>query len=286
MATLKEIFRYPVKSMGGGPMDKAQLGEWGIPGDRAWTVKDEERGGIKGGKRFPQLMAMNANYLSEPGPESPSPTVEITLPDDSTVRSDDSDVSARLSEAVGSPLSLWPLLPKDQLDHYRRTPPPPGTDIEASLRESFARTESEPLPDLSGFPKELFEFESPPGTYFDAYPILLMSTGSLETMRSRSENEGIQYDIRRFRPNLLVELPGAFPENAWVGKKVKIGSVVLKVESTCPRCVMTTHGFRDLPKEPQVMRELVKQNNGDLGVYCTVSEPGILSRGDHVELVS
>ncbi len=209
---IKEIYRYPVKSMGGHKMEQASFGEWGIPGDRAWSVKDEERGGIKGGKRFPELMAMKARYLSEPDESSASPSVEITLPDDSTVKSDDTDVNERLTDAVGSPLSLWPLLPKDQLDHYRRTPPPPDTDLEASLRETFARTADEPLPDLSGFPPEIFEYESPPGTYFDAYPILIMSTGALETMQNRSDSS--HYDVRRFRPILLIDLPGEFPENA------------------------------------------------------------------------
>ncbi len=269
--------------MGGHSLSSAFLGEWGIPGDRAWTVKDEERGGIKGGKRFPELMAMKASFVSEPSLENASPEVAITLPDDSTVKSGDDDINARLTQAVGSPLSLWPLLPKEQLDHYRRSPPPPGTDMEASLRETFARTSDEPLPDLSSFPPEVFEYESPPGTYFDAYPILVMSTGSLQTMQERSKASN--YDVRRFRPNLLVELPGEFPENQWVGKSIKLGSVLLKVEMPCPRCVMTTHGFRDLEKDPKVMRELVQQNNGDLGVYCTVITPGNLSVGDSIELL-
>lgn len=280
--TVKSIFRYPVKSMGGHELPSASFGEWGIPGDRAWAVKDEERGGIKGGKRFSELMAMKASYLVEPDESNPSPTVEITLPNDQVVRSDNSNVNAQLSEAVGSPLSLWPLLPKDQLEHYRRTPPPPGTDLETSLRETFARTADEPLPDLAAFPPELFEYESPPGTYFDAYPILIVSTGALETMQNASNASN--FDVRRFRPNLLIDLPGEFPENAWVGKTVNIGSVTFKVELTCPRCVMTTHGFRDLEKDPKIMRELVQRNNGDLGVYCSIIKSGEIKQGDVVSV--
>ena len=79
-------------------------------------------------------MAMKARFLEEPSADLLSPTVEITLPNDQVVRSDDPAVNEQLSDAVNSPLSLWPLLPKEQLDHYRRTPPP-GTDFEASLRD-------------------------------------------------------------------------------------------------------------------------------------------------------
>ncbi len=286
MVHLKQIYRYPVKSMGGHTSQTAFIGENGIPGDRCWAVKDEERGGLKSGKRFSALMAMSATLLAEASDKTPSPPVEITLPNNERLKSSDPEIHSRLSDAVGHPLSLWPLLPKEKLDHYRRSPPPPGTDMEANLRELFARTSDEPLPDLSSLPKEALEFESPPGTYFDLYPIMLMSTGSLETMQSRSATDkNIQYDIRRFRPNLLIDAPGVFPENEWVGKTLKIGSVILQVESTCPRCVMTTHGFLDLAKEPGVMRELVRENNGDLGVYCKVAQTGEVKIGDPVEVL-
>ena len=55
MFKIEKIFRYPVKSMGGDDMQTTFLSENGIPGDRCWTLKDEVRGGIKGGKRFPHL---------------------------------------------------------------------------------------------------------------------------------------------------------------------------------------------------------------------------------------
>ena len=62
-ATLQNIYRYPVKSMGGQPLNAATLAAKGIPGDRAWAIKDDERRSIHNGKRFPQLMDCTAELL-------------------------------------------------------------------------------------------------------------------------------------------------------------------------------------------------------------------------------
>lgn len=280
--TVAEIFRYPVKSMGGHNMVRTTLSSLGIPGDRCWTLKDEQRGGIKGGKRFPSLMGMSATLSSEPTPTNPSPPALITLADGTTLQSTQTNINAALSAAVGAPVTIWPLLPKDQLDHYRRLPPEPGQDSEAMLREVFARTADEPLPDLSQFPSELFTYESPPGTYFDAFPLLVLSTSALAALAAHGSSN---FDVRRFRPNILVETAATgFAEDTWAGKTGRLGGARLKFELACPRCVMTTHGFNDLPKDPQVMRSLVQANGGNLGIYATVIEPGEIAVGDRLEL--
>ncbi len=281
---LKTIYRYPVKSMGGHTMASTAVSEKGILGDRCWAVKDEVRGGIKGGKRFPELMGMAAELLADPSATDHSPTARITFADGSTVETGDADANDRLTEAIGASVSLWPLLPQDQLEHYKRIPPPEGVDMDAVWREVFARTPDEPLPDLSVFPEFLIAYESPPGTYFDAFPLLIMSESSLATMQTTSEAS--QFDVRRFRPNLVIDTDqDGFPEDAWVGREARLGKARLKLEVTCPRCVMTTHAFDELPKDPKIMRQLVQRNNGNLGLYASVLVPGQVSVGDRLQLL-
>jgi uncharacterized protein YcbX len=284
IGTLKELRRYPVKSMAGELLERLDLAAGGIPGDRAWAVRDEVLGGIRGAKKLPSLMALAARYPSFPAAEGSRPA-EITLPDGSTVMTSDPEINERITKAIDHPVSLWPLLPADALDHYRRGAPT-HDDMLEELRAIFGREPDEPLPDLSIFPPEIMEFESPPGTYFDAFPLLLLSQSSLDEMQTRVP--GSRFDTRRFRPNFLIsdtQEGVAFPEQEWQGRRIQVGEAIVQVTVECPRCVMVTHGFDDLQKDPGIMRSLVKETGGILGVYATVEQPGRVKVGDSIELL-
>ena len=284
VGVIESINRYPVKSMAGETLDQVELGVGGIPGDRCWAVRDEKRGEISGAKKFPALMDC-ASRLAEPALEGASPLAEITLPDGTRASTTSPDIGERLSSMLGHPVSLWPLQPADALDHYRRGPAD-GENMEAELRAVFARTPDEALPDLGAFPPELFQFASPPGSYFDAFPLLLLTTESLATLQSRAPES--RFDVRRFRPNFLVgdvDSEEPFPELAWLGKTLALGEAVVDVVMSCPRCVMTTHGFDDLAKDPSIMRALVREAGGSLGVYAKPRGPGRVRTGDEVRLV-
>ena len=47
----------------------------------------------------------------------------ITSPDGEAKSASDDDINDWLSAKLEHPVSLWPLLPKEQLEHYRRGPP-------------------------------------------------------------------------------------------------------------------------------------------------------------------
>lgn len=273
--SVKAIFRYPIKSMLGEQLDKAEIADSGIPGDRGWAVRDEKRGGIRGGKKIPQLMTLAATSTQE--------GAMIAAPDGETLPVNALDINAWLSNKLAHPVSLWPLLPADQLDHYRRGAPD-TEDFEEELRTVFGRLPGEPIPDLTAF-AELLEFESPPGTYFDAFPLMLLTQQSLDTMNQLAPES--DFDVRRFRPNVLIDCQGStelFPEQAWIGKTMTIGGVSLTIESTCPRCSMTTHGFSNLQRDTQIMRHMVAHSEGNLGVYATILQSGTVTAGDRVQV--
>ena len=281
VGTVKEIGRYPVKSMMGERVARTLLGALGLPGDRGYALRDEEAGEIRGAKKFPALMQCQARYLGEPG--EGIPPAEVRLPSGETLRTDDPRIGAKLSDLLGKKVSLWSRRPADDLEHYRRRPD--ANDLEKDLKEMFARVGDEPLPDFSLFPQELFEYTSPLGTYFDAFPIHFITTAWLGELARR--NPESRFEVRRFRPNFLIEAASGvdgFAESEWSGREVRIGGTRLKVEVPCPRCVMTTQPTGDLPKDPGVLRTIVREANQNVGMYASVVGSGEVREGDVVEV--
>src|SRR5579885_344683 len=273
IGTVGEIWRYPVKSMAGERIASCAVGTLGIPGDRGWAIRDEKAGEIRGAKKIPQLMRCSAHYVAEPDGSS-TPAAEITFPDGSKTRAGDKQTEARLSELIGRPVTLWPIQPVENRDFYRRSAPD-NPDMMAELREIFGRVQDEPIPDLTMFPAEILEFTSPLGTYFDVFPIHVLTTASLAEL-SRL-NPGANFDARRFRPNFLIKSNDkvrGFEETTWSGRIVRIGEVRLKIEMPTVRCVMPTLEQGELPKDSSVLRTIVKHAKQNVGLYATVAQPG------------
>jgi uncharacterized protein YcbX len=276
---VSEVWRYPVKSMMGERVDAADLGTAGMVGDRAWAARDEVRGGIRGAKKIGSLMGLAASFTD--GPAGP---VTITLPDGSVTTTDAPDRDAVLSAALDHEVTLWPLQPATDLDHYRRGAPD-SDDLMVELNSIFGREDGEPLPDLSVFPPEILEYESPPGTYLDAFPVLVLTTSALRSLQDALPDSVV--DVRRFRPNLVVDTgdePG-HPEFDWVGRRLTVGEVEFDVVTPCPRCVMVTREVTpDIPADRAVLRHVVRDLDQNVGVYATVARPGRVAVGDPVTL--
>jgi uncharacterized protein YcbX len=281
---VSEIWRYPVKSMAGERLDEVELDPVGIPGDRGWAVRDEVRGGIRGAKKIAGLMRCAARYL-EPPTRARVGAPEITLPDGSRVRANAVDAAERVSAAVETTVTLWPLLPATALDHYRRGAPD-HKDMDTELRAVFGRTPDEPMPDLSKLPPEIFEFESPLGTYFDAFPLLVLSTATLEKLAKAAPASRV--DVRRFRPNFVVETDtgvDGYVDADWAGRRLRLGELEIDGAMACPRCIMVTHGFADLPRDTGLLRAIVRDANQNIGLYAKPRGPARVRVGDEVALL-
>ena len=302
---VREIWRYPVKSMAGERVERAHVGSQGLGGDRGWAIRDEASGEIHNAKRYPILLQCSAAYREEPRADH-IPHAEITLPDGSTASSDSRVISQRLSDLMGRRVTLRAVQPAVDTAYYRR--PEPGSALlgrlaqyrtgrrllqwaifrgrmATQLRESFGREPQEPLPDFADVPGTVFEFYTPPGTYFDLFPIHVLTTSALQLM-SRL-NPAATWNARRFRPNVLVDTDattGAV-ENEWVGRTIRIGEFMIKGELPTIRCAMPMHAQPGLPRDATILRTIVREANQCLGLYASIIEGGSVRTGDSAELV-
>ncbi|MEO8037563.1 MAG: MOSC N-terminal beta barrel domain-containing protein [Betaproteobacteria bacterium] len=283
VGTIKEIWRFPVKSMAGQKLQAAQVGPIGIVGDRLWATRNDTAQEIQGAKKFPELMQCSAKFREEPADDR-VPHVDITFPDGSVTGSDAPGLAAKLTGLVGKPMSLWPIQPPSDLAHYRRRPMN-EQEFGEEMQDIFQREPGEAFPALEQFPKEILEFTSFPGMYFDVTPIHLLTTTSLAHLAGL--NPAADWDVRRFRPNFVIEAANGrqgFVETDWIGKDMRIGGVTLHCPGPTPRCGMTTRAQNGLPFDKSILRTIVKDAEQNVGLYALVAAAGTIRLGDAVEI--
>jgi uncharacterized protein YcbX len=306
VGTVRSLHRYPVKSMGGQDSSEVRVDPLGIAGDRLYALRDERAREIRGAKKWPVLMQCSARFDAAPG-AGEIPSVTLTLPDGSRVSSREPECDARLSALVGKAVRLCPLEPPSNKAHYRRAQPGvrfagllarsttfrralntlvnngPGA---AALRRDFGREPGEAMPDLGIFPPEVIEYTSPPGTYYDAFPLHFVTTAALAHMAGRHPTAS--WDVRRFRPSFVIEtlpeLSGAI-ELGWAGRSLRVGEVELLCTVPTPRCSMVMQAQPGVARDPGVLRAIVRDSEQNMGMYAGVTRPGVVREGDAVELL-
>ena len=272
---LSEIWTYPVKSMIGHTVDTALLDDVGVVGDRRWAVRDAASGALRGGKKLGALMQCTARADGD--------RAVITLPDGTSVSSDDDGVHRALSSLVGVEVRLRGR-PTPEETPRRRETPPAGVDPLAEVREVMGRENDDPLPDFSIFPADVLEFEGPLRAYYDAFPLLILSTSALRSLQDALPHSAV--DILRFRPSLVIDTGDApgYPEFGWPkGTRFQIGSAVIEIDAGCPRCVMVTRPVNDaVPADREILRHIIRELDQNLGVYARVIQPGRIAAGDQL----
>ncbi len=117
---------------------------------------------------------------------------------------------------------------------------------------------------------------------FDTLPLSLVTVQGLAGLGKLA---GTDLSAGRFRPNLLVDARAHdFPEDAWVGRVLRIGALRMRVDRPDLRCVMITIDPVTLAREPAVLRAVARERDNQFGVYGSTVEPGRIAVGDPVEL--
>jgi uncharacterized protein YcbX len=260
------LWRYPVKSMLGEELTASEITDRGLFGDRAYALIDRADGKVataKNPRKWPRLFDFRAAFVEPTRAATILPGVRITLPDGTKVTSDQGDLDQILSKALNREVTL-------------RTAP----------REKINAEEY--WPDIEGldYKDTVTDFTLPEGTFFDCAMVHLLTTATLDRL-SELYPQG-RFDLRRFRPNVVVQLASSekgFAENAWVGRTLAIGTAVrLNFTGSCGRCVMTTLAQGDLSKDPGILRAAAEHNQANVGVYAAVACGGTIRSGDPVRI--
>lgn len=283
VGNVQELWRYPVKSMGGEQLTSSVLDLRALHADRLWAVRDLELG-VTTARRLPVLLGCSARFVEEPpagvGPGDVADVV-VTFPDGTEIASTDRErLDARLTELTGRKVALVPLPPLHDKAAYR------GVLVKKrDIRQQWALSDDEPLPDFSMFPirklAELSIYATPIGIFADAYAVHLLTTSSLRTMAAY----GGDFDVRRFRPNIVVDTADdGLVEQQWVGGTLRAGDVGVRVEIPAIRCSVPMREQPGVPADPAVSRTVSKHGERCFGVYADIVEAGTIRVGDPVSL--
>lgn len=109
---------------------------------------------------------------------------------------------------------------------------------------------------------------------------------SIATIKAIEQAAGIKLDIRRFRPNLVVEtIDGQpFEEKQWNSKIIRIGDTAMRVYMEDIRCVMLNIDPDSGEMDSRVVKTVVNLNNNCAGAYATVVNAGTISINDNLYL--
>lgn len=230
MLRLSALYRYPLKSGKGEPLQQITLDKLGLDGDRRWMLVDEASGRFLTQRAVPEMSQLSALWNVAGGLTLSAPghlPIDVPLPGDEaalrgvtiwrdTLRVPDAgdEAGAWLSEFIGKPTRLVQV----PVERARTTQAGYGRDDD---QVAFA----------------------------DGFPLLLIGQASLDDLSSRV---GRPLEMLRFRPNLVIEGSEAFAEDGW--KRLRIGDVEFRVVKPCSRCILTTidpqTGERSADREP------------------------------------
>ena len=290
VGSMVEIWRFPVKSMQGESLEQVELEERGVLGDRAYALIDAETGKVvsaKSVRRFPNLLECRATFVEPPQAGSEMPPVRITLPNGASVTSESGQADGVLSAYFRRDVTLVRAAPEHfTIDQYH--PDIEGADPAGHRDAVVEQKAGSALFAELGLPSPV-----PVGALFDAFPMSVLTTSTLDQLRALSS--GSACDPRRFRMNTIVKTTGVgFVENEWVDCELVIGDAVrLGVAMPDPRCVMTTLAQGELPKDNDILRALARHNRIQVGpvgqypcagVYAVVAAPGPIRVDDRVVL--
>lgn len=239
--TLSGLFFYPVKSLGGIPLERAPVGRRGIRFDRHWMVVDGD-GKFLTQRQLPR-MALVRTALTPKGLRLSAPAMP------------DLDVALEPTGAAESLVQVW----GDQC--LARS----AGEEAAGWLSRFLGTDCR----LFFMPQQTERAVDPAYAtaddrvgFADGFPFLLISQASLDDLNSRLDQP---LPMIRFRPNLVVAGCEPYAEDGW--RHIRIGTLSFRVAKPCSRCAIPTINPETGEKGVEPLRTLSRYRREGKQVY-------------------
>ena len=262
---LKGIYIYPIKSLAGIAVQEAIVEERGLQYDRRWMLIDDSNQMITQ-RQFPKMalirMEIENDHMFLRASAKARETIKIPL---------------QIHEGQSLDATVW-------RDQVRLVWPRHMADawfsdvLQTTCRLVYMPDDSKRQVDPKYVPKSMNTSLS------DGYPFLLANTTSLNDV---SQKSGIEIEMDRFRPNLVVKTQKAFEEDQW--KIARIGDITFRLVKPCARCMMVTIDQNTglVGKEPlQSMNGFRKFESKILFGQNAIAENfGTISVGDQLKIL-
>lgn len=251
IGTLESVWRYPVKSMRGEALGKVFVSHSGLIGDRVYAIASDKRGTRFPwftGRQYAELIRHTARFTG--GEDSLRPL---------------------------NPEASHPDLPADSV-----------FAVEVETPEGVRVPLDDPM-FLAGLPAqedETLTLRYAQRNFADVAPVSLIST---QTVKQLGEEMGAPMDAQRFRMNLIVDWgePGGFREDRLVGKRMRVGpQVEIAILERDDRCKMITLDPETGAAMPELLKHVLAEHEGGVGVYASVLREGFVQPGDRVEVLA
>ena len=246
----------PVKATRLQLVDEAELRETGVYGDRRFYLV-EERGLLVNDKHLGALQLVESEYDEATG------RLSLRVPGGVEVEAD-----VELGDEIETSFHGMP--------RSARVVHGPFSDV---------------LTEYTGRPLRVVEPALPAPDRGRSGAVTLLSTSSLARL---AEELGVALvDGRRFRMNIGIEGLDPHEEDAWRGRRVRVGDALVVPQGNVGRCAVTTQdpdtGRPDLDTLKALAAYRADAETTEplpFGVHAAVVEPGLVRIGDPVEVVA
>ena len=215
MPILSQIHVYPVKSLAGFQVSSWPVDKTGLRYDRKWMLVDAD-GLFLSQRRLPKMALLSTRIVANELILSAAGLTDLAVPLHGGVSGADVAVSIWkdncLAKMVSQAANEWL---SQALDADCRLVYLPEDSVR-QVDPNYAQPDDETA-------------------FSDGFPFLLISENSLNALNAAM---GLELEMIRFRPNLVVADCAAYAEDSW--RRISINGIGFRLPKPCSRCQVPT----------------------------------------------